>query len=566
MLKHLYRFLEVPVTDPTDARRRKLLNILLAGAAVLSLLVILLTAVSQIGSWASSAQEITPIYWVGITLFLSTIVIYAINRFVSGTLASLLFLLLWMLILPFSDLPREVADGRSLFAFTVPIVIAAVLLRPYATFLLAGLSSLEIIFLALFIGEVPNFPAVVGFFMVALVVWLAAHSLEDALANLVALNHDLDQRVVARTQALSDALDREHTEASRNQAILQGIADGVAMFDQNGCVMVTNPALEALLGSSDQPILGKDLTEWLEQAGLSAQDRDSICSYFADPASEVGSVKVRWGSKVVAINIAPVRISNSEAMGRVAVFHDYTREAEGEQMKSDFVAMVSHELRTPLNSILGYSDMLREGVYGKLEHRQIAIVDRVIVNSQKLQVIVNDLLDQAQIEAGQLSFRNRYFHPVELLESMQSVVEGDIRARGLELITKVADDLPKMVYGDPQRLNQILVNLVSNSVKFTEQGSITVNLYRVNESQWAMSVVDTGAGISLEAQKIIFEPFRKVDVDVTSPPGGIGLGLSIVKCLVDLMQGEVCVSSQPEQGSIFTAILPLNITERRLEV
>lgn len=164
MLKNLYRFVEVPVTDPTDARRRKLLNILLAGAAVLSLLVILLTAVSQIIYRSSSSQEITPIYWVGATLFFSTILIYAINRFVSGSLASLLFLFLWMLVLPFSDLPREVAVGRSLFAFTVPIVMAGVLLRPYATILFAGLSSLEIVFLALSIGEVPNVPAIVGFF------------------------------------------------------------------------------------------------------------------------------------------------------------------------------------------------------------------------------------------------------------------------------------------------------------------------------------------------------------------------------------------------------------------
>jgi len=229
-------------------------------------------------------------------------------------------------------------------------------------------------------------------------------------------------------------------------------------------------------------------------------------------------------------------------------------------MKSDFVAMVSHELRTPLNSILGYADMLREGVYGRLEDRQLGIMDRMMANTHKLLTIVNDLLDQAQIEAGRLSFHHRLFRPTELTDYVNGVMEGIVQAKKLKLVMKVAPDLPPWLYGDPQRLNQVLVNLVNNAVKFTDEGEVRVSLYRCDHDHWAMEVSDTGAGIPQEAQGMIFEPFRQVDTEVTRRPGGIGLGLSIVRRLINLMQGEITVKSEVGHGSVFTVVLPLSET------
>jgi PAS domain S-box-containing protein len=567
MLRKFSQLLEVPATDPDDARRRKLLNILVAGAAVSSLALVILTAIVGLSNLLGRPEEFIPIYLTGGAIFLLAAGVYAVNRFVSGSLASTIFLVVLTLALPFTDVPREVAAGRSLFVFVIPIVMASVLLRPHSTFIFAMLGSLEISLLAFSIGDIPNLPAIVGFFLIALVSWLSARSLESALKELMLINRDLDQRVIERTQDLSDALAQVHAEAGRSQAILLGIADGVIVFDNNDRAIMVNPAIEELVSRTSKWILGSSLQQWLAGSDLAASERQTVERFFTNSApSPDGRNRVQWGKKTLSISVAPVRTSGGEQIGRVAVFHDFTREAEVDQMKSDFVAMVSHELRTPLNSILGYADMLREGVYGKLETRQVGIIERVMANTNKLLAIVNDLLDQAQIEAGRLSFHNRSFQPSELVDNVHSVMESLVQAKNLKLILDVSEDLPKMLYGDPQRLNQVLVNLTNNAVKFTEQGGITVRLYLVDAGHWAIEVADSGIGIPADALRFIFEPFRQVDMDVTRRPGGIGLGLTIVKRLVNMMQGEICVNSQVDVGSTFTIILPLQVIPKEMQI
>ncbi|RPJ37356.1 MAG: hypothetical protein EHM21_18145, partial [Chloroflexi bacterium] len=213
MLHRFSRLLDVHATDPDDARRRKLLNILLIGAAVSSLAVAGLTAVVGLSNLLGSPEEFVPIYLIGGAIFVLTAAVYAINRYISGSLASTIFLVVLTLALPFTDIPQEVAAGRSLFVFVIPIVMASVLLRPHSTFIFALLGSLEIVVLALSIGDIPNLPAIIGFFLIALVSWLSARSLENALKELTLVNRELDQRVIERTQDLSDALAQVHAEA-----------------------------------------------------------------------------------------------------------------------------------------------------------------------------------------------------------------------------------------------------------------------------------------------------------------------------------------------------------------
>jgi signal transduction histidine kinase len=294
---------------------------------------------------------------------------------------------------------------------------------------------------------------------------------------------------------------------------------------------------------------------------MDPRDRESIQNLLSGPFHLDGECKVRWGQKTLSVNVAPVRISGGELIGQVAVFHDITREAEVDRMKNNFLAMVSHELRTPLTSILGYAGMLKEGNYGGLADDQAKIVDRVIANTHKLLTLVNELLDQAQIETGRLSFHRRPFQPQELIEYTRGVMEGTIVSKNLELVTHYSEDLPGTLYGDPQRLSQVLVNLVNNAVKFTEQGRSQVVLSLAAPAHWCMEVSDTGVGIPQDAQQLIFDPFRQGDAEVTKRPGGIGLGLSIAKQLVQLMHGEIIVKSQVGSGSTFTVLLPLEIPE-----
>src|SRR5512133_2234130 len=226
-------------------------------------------------------------------------------------------------------------------------------------------------------------------------------------------------------------------------------------------------------------------------------------------------------------------------------------------MKNSFVAMVSHELRPPLNAILGYSEMLRDAYYGAMNEKQTNAADRILNNSRRLLDIVSDLLDKAQIEAGHLKLKVSTFPTKILTENLHSVMDKITSDRGLTLTSCIAPDMPEEMEGDPERIQQVMVNLINNAAKFTEKGGITVNLYKVADEYWACDVVDTGPGISPEDQRYIFEPFRQVDKTVTRSHGGSGLGLSIVKRLVDLMGGHISLNSSLGQGSTFTVFLPL---------
>jgi PAS domain-containing protein len=169
--------------------------------------------------------------------------IYQINKRWSGRLAALLFLLLLTLIFTFTDSAEELSNGRSLFIFTLPIAISSLILLPQASFLFAGLGSGIVAWLALSIGQPVNVFAIIGFFMLALVSWLSARSLESALKELRVINADLDLIVTQRTQALAESLHRERIEAGRNQAILNSIVDGVIVFDKQWNATLANPAI-----------------------------------------------------------------------------------------------------------------------------------------------------------------------------------------------------------------------------------------------------------------------------------------------------------------------------------
>jgi signal transduction histidine kinase len=228
--------------------------------------------------------------------------------------------------------------------------------------------------------------------------------------------------------------------------------------------------------------------------------------------------------------------------------------------------MVSHELRTPLGAIQGFAEMLQAGIYGPLSEKQEDALGRIDKNTRRLLIIVNDLLDQARIEAGELSIRPTVFSPTELTDDLKSTVGVLVERKGLELTTEVAEDVPNSLYGDKERLHQILVNLADNAIKFTDEGGIHVSICLPDgdySSHWAMEVSDTGPGISEKDRKLVFAPFRRVDDSMTREHVGVGLGLSIVEQLVELMNGEIILESEPGHGSTFTVVLPLQQEQRR---
>lgn len=236
---------------------------------------------------------------------------------------------------------------------------------------------------------------------------------------------------------------------------------------------------------------------------------------------------------------------------------------EASRFKSQLLAKVSHELRTPLGVILGYTELLQGGTFGPVTLNQVEIAGEVIESTHYLTSMVNELLDQAKLEAHSLKIENRPFKPQELLNVVESRMSLLALAKGLELMFTLDDKLPPLMIGDQNRLQQIIINLVSNGIKFTETGSVDVRLYRSQPGYWSIQVTDTGIGIPADAHEYIFEPFTQVDGSMTRKQSGTGLGLSIVRQLIEFMGGYVTLKSTVGEGSEFTVTLPLIPTQER---
>lgn len=550
--------LDIPATDPDDARRRRLLNILLVALIVL-MLVGLVTI--PLAAAVGLAPPVPAVFYLGLPVMLvCTSLIYAINRFWSGQVAGWVFLALLVGSM-FATPPEQALSGHNILAFAIPIVIASFLLYPAAGYLLAALVSLGMAligFLEPSIGV--QVSPMLTLFLIALISWIAARNLENALKGLRALNRELDQRVVERTKELAEALSREHAEASKNQAILEGIADGVIVFDTAGKAVVANPAVVELLGYGLGEITGRGV-DALMSGRASADDLEAVTDLLGDSERSHSGVKLQWGTKTLSVSVAPVRDADGQVTGTVAVFRDFTREAEIDRMKSTFVSIASHELRTPLNAILGYAELLQEEVYGSLTEKQLEATKRILANTSHMLSLAGNLLDRAQIEAGMLKLNIASFSPAEVINGAIAAMDVLARNRGLELSGDIAADVPAQVVGDWQRVNQIIVNLIGNALKFTHKGEVHVRAYCPDDRQWAVDVSDTGIGISEEAQAYIFEPFTRAGESPTREYGGAGLGLSIVRQLVTMMGGEIKVESEVDQGSTFTIALPLVIEE-----
>ena len=254
-----------------------------------------------------------------------------------------------------------------------------------------------------------------------------------------------------------------------------------------------------------------------------------------------------------AINRYTVEIKEIEAMAEKAT--------EANEFKTQFIARMGHELRTPLGAMMGMAEMLQEGIYGQLTPEQKDITQRIINNAIVLKQIFADLLDQSQIESGQLRLREEAFSPQVLTEEVHSNFLPLALQKGLTLQVEVGSNLPHMIIGDKTRIEQILSNLVVNAIKYTETGSIKIQAYRDNATHWAIEVKDTGIGIAPEHLTYIFEPFRQTDESISRKHGGVGLGLAIVQQLVTAMNGTIDVKSKFGQGSQFTVILPLQLTQ-----
>jgi CheY-like chemotaxis protein len=223
------------------------------------------------------------------------------------------------------------------------------------------------------------------------------------------------------------------------------------------------------------------------------------------------------------------------------------------QAKSAFLAMMSHEIRTPMNGIIGLGSLLADT---SLSEGQTEYVEGIQFSARSLLTIINDILDFSKIEAGKLTLERTNFRLRELMRNAIQLVGAGARVKDLEIVVAMDDQVPDLLLGDEVRLRQVLLNLISNAVKFTDRGSIRVSLSadpvaEVDCVLLRVSVLDTGIGISAEGQERLFQSFSQAESSTTRRYGGTGLGLAISKRLIELMGGEIGFESTPGEGSRF---------------
>ena len=265
----------------------------------------------------------------------------------------------------------------------------------------------------------------------------------------------------------------------------------------------------------------------------------------------------RAGIVVAALagfGICIVNVSRALRANALALEKAQAEAQEASRAKSAFLAMMSHELRTPMNGVLGMAHALAAT---KLSRQQADYLDMIVQSGDGLMAILNDILDLSKIEAGKLELESVSFDLEKLGRQIYLLWSETARQKGLELSLDIDPATPAWLLGDPVRVRQILLNLISNALKFTEQGGVTVRIAPLVPQGVEIRVADTGIGMRRDQQEKLFQAFSQAEVSTTRRFGGTGLGLSICRQLVEMMGGTISVESQPGDGSVFRVALPL---------
>jgi GAF domain-containing protein/nitrogen-specific signal transduction histidine kinase len=393
-------------------------------------------------------------------------------------------------------------------------------------------------------------------------------NLVQAVAGQVAVainNTQLYELIRDQAERLGGMLRKEQVEASRQQAILEAVADGVLVTDPANQITFINLSARRILNLDPGMVLDHPLDDFIGLFGKAAQTwMKTIHTWSQDPGSfEQGETYAEQltleTGRVVLVHLAPV-IWRKEFLGSVSIFRDITHEVEVDRLKSEFVATVSHELRTPMTSIKGYVDVLLMGAAGALNENQVHFLEIVRSNTERLNILVNDLLDVSRIESGRVALS---LQPLDLREIADDVMADVIRRsqeenKPMEFSMDAAPDLPRVV-GDMERVSQILTIMVENAYHYTHaNGQVSISLQPV-DSQVQIDVKDNGIGIPAGDQERIFDRFYRGEDPLVLATPGTGLGLAIVRQLVKMHKGRIWVKSSGVEGEgcTFSFTLPV---------
>ena len=352
------------------------------------------------------------------------------------------------------------------------------------------------------------------------------------------------------------------------QDLVENLNDVVFITDENGRMTYLSPVVEQLSGYHPSEIIDRPFTDFIHTEDLPelVESFQKTLNGTIEP-SEFRVIdkkgEVHWmrsssrpilkEQRVVGLRGILTEITDHKRVER-DLRHAKEEAEKADRAKSEFLSTMSHELRTPLNIILGYTDLLLEETFGALKHDQATTLQRIGANGKELLTLISSVLDLSRLQAESLPVLVEEVCLQQFLEELQAETQELYEHSELDFYWRLDTSLPTL-YTDPGKLKIVLKNLLSNAAKFTQRGSITIIARKVTEGT-TISVVDTGIGIPQEDRERIFQPFHQISNPQMEHQTGSGLGLHIVKRLLDLLAGSISVESIVGQGSTFRVWLP----------
>jgi PAS domain S-box-containing protein len=378
--------------------------------------------------------------------------------------------------------------------------------------------------------------------------------------------------------------DELKTSSARLEATMVTSLDAIVVIDVQGLILEYNPAAESIFGYTREEAIGREMAELIvpekyreaHRAGLERMAKTGE-AHIIGQRIEIEALHA--DGREFPIEVAIAKAEETSGAAFVGFIRDITdrkqvedtlREAReraevANKAKSQFLAMMSHEIRTPLNAVMGVLSLLTNM---SLNRKQTDLIHTARESADSLLMIISDILDYSKIEAGMLNFEATEIRLPDLVESALALMDTTAKANNVETSIDIAPDLPVAVNTDPGRLRQILLNMISNAVKFSEGGKVDVRVSVADTTdeitRFRFDVRDTGCGIPADRQSDIFQEFITVDSSYTRKFGGTGLGLAITKQLVEMMDGEIGFESEEGKGSHFWVIMPLEVVSLEL--
>lgn len=369
----------------------------------------------------------------------------------------------------------------------------------------------------------------------------------------------LDRVIESQTRELAELLVTREEQANRQTAILESIADGVIVFDHNEQAIAFNPAASAILGFDPKNLIGKPAPAIMD-GQIHPEDYAIIRSLIEGKRPPLPGLKVRWGAKTVSLSVAPVKLPSASRHGTVMVLRDVTQDAEVDRLKSEFVSVVSHELRSPFAMLDSSMQVIKK--YG-LEHLlpgQREQLQQLGDELKRAEAMVNNLVTFAAFLSKQGQLRVTALDLGKLACDAAQGLESIAQARNVTVTLELAEEIPP-VYGDRERLTEAIYHMVHNAIKFNRPGGTVVVSCRTAPGNVIVEVADTGVGIPTERLPAMWKDFTQLADPLRRSVEGLGLGLPLVRYVIEAHGGQVWADSTVGQGSVFGFSLPLATPE-----